>query len=174
MAWPLNPLKNGPLPHWGLYPMARNPVHLQPPACTYLHFSKLSLWHLPSPHTYWPPPHLINFPSWLLWGSHRGKEATGCSLARRAGKWQLPAQLTFLLVQLLPPLPPPLSPPLPSDSMKLTNFENQLLAMVAGFSLEVNAIQAEQHLHCWVCSVEDPMTFCTKTGPKGLNHWIHV
>lgn len=55
-----------------------------------LHFSRLSLWHLPSSHTDWPPPYLIHFHSGLLLGSHEGPGSSGCSLAKRIGKWGLP------------------------------------------------------------------------------------
>lgn len=51
--------------------------------------------------------------------------------------------------------------------MKLTNFENELLAMTAGFSLAVNAIQAEQRLCYWVCSVEDPIVWGLKLDRRG-------
>lgn len=133
--------------------MAGNSIHLRPPCLCLPVLPKLSSQPSPSSHTHWLSPHLPNFHSRFSWVATKDKEATGRSLARKAGRWQQLTQFALLLVQVLPLFPPS---PLPSNTVKLNSFTNRLLDVVAGFSLEVSVIQVQQHLCWWVCNAEDP------------------
>lgn len=95
------------------YPVgARIPWPGIPYTCDPLHFSKLSLWLFPSSRTYQAPPSLIDFHSWLLWGSHEGpgghrlqpgKKDRKVAAASTTHSPSSPATVSFSLPNAFPP-----------------------------------------------------------------------